>query len=90
MIVHILCMYNSKHPLTWNESLPYVQHSYNQELHSSTDHNHFQVELGFQPLGPIDVALHLAVTLIDSSPTPTEAKKSTWFIKRIQHINQQV
>jgi hypothetical protein len=26
MIVHILCMYNSKHPRTWDESLPYVQH----------------------------------------------------------------
>jgi hypothetical protein len=24
MIVHILCMYNSKHPRTWDESLPYV------------------------------------------------------------------
>jgi hypothetical protein len=29
MIVHILHMYNSKHPCTWDESLPYVQHSYN-------------------------------------------------------------
>jgi hypothetical protein len=65
MIVHILHMYNSKHPHTWDESLPYVQHSYNRALHSSTDHNPFQVGLGFQPLGPIDVALPLAVT----SPT---------------------
>lgn len=23
MIVHIMCMYNSKHPHTWYESLPY-------------------------------------------------------------------
>jgi hypothetical protein len=29
MIVHILRMCNSKHPYTWDESLPYVQHSYN-------------------------------------------------------------
>jgi hypothetical protein len=29
MVVHILHMYNSKHPHTWDESLPYVQHSYN-------------------------------------------------------------
>jgi hypothetical protein len=36
MIVHILGMYNSKHPHTWDESLPYVQHSYNWALHSST------------------------------------------------------
>jgi hypothetical protein len=41
MIVHILCMYNSKHPRAWDESLPYVQHNYNQALHSSTSHNPF-------------------------------------------------
>jgi hypothetical protein len=90
MIVHILRMYNSNHPHTWNESLPYVQHSYNRALHSSTDHSPFQVGLGFQPLGPIDVALPLAVTSTDSSPAPTEVDKATRFIERIQHICQQV
>eukprot|EP00253_Pinus_taeda_P030958 PITA_30958 len=44
MIVHILRMYNSKHPRTWDESLPYVQHSYNRALHSSTGHSPFQSE----------------------------------------------
>jgi hypothetical protein len=83
-------MYNSKHPRTWDESLPYVQHSYNRALHSSTDHNPFQVGLGFQPLGPIDVALPLAVTSTDSSPAPTEVDKATRFIEWIQHICQQV
>lgn len=24
MIVHISCMYNPKHPRTWDESIPYV------------------------------------------------------------------
>jgi hypothetical protein len=90
MIVHILFMYNSKQPRTWNEILPYVQHSYNQALRSTTDHNPFQVGLGFQPLGPIDVALPLAVTSTDSSLAPTEADKATWSIERIQHICQQV
>jgi hypothetical protein len=90
MIMHILRMYNSKHPHTWDESLPYVQHSYNRALHSSIGHNPFQVGLGFQPLDPIDVALPLAVTSTDSSPTPTEADKATRFIERIQHICQQV
>jgi hypothetical protein len=90
MIVHILRMYNSKHPHTWDESLPYVQHSYNRALHSSTRHSPFQVGLGFQPLGPIDVALPLAVTSIDSSPAPTEDNKATRLIERIQHIYQQV
>jgi hypothetical protein len=47
MIVHILCIYNSKHPCTWDESLPYVQHSYNEALHSSTGHSPFKVGLGF-------------------------------------------
>jgi hypothetical protein len=88
MIVHILHMYNSKHPHTWDESLPYVQNIYNRSLHSSTDHNPFQVGLGFQPLGPIDVALPLAVTSTDSSSAPTEAEKSILFIEKIQHICQ--
>jgi hypothetical protein len=90
MIVHILRIYNSKHPRTWDEILPYVQHSYNSAMHSSIDHNPFQVGLGFQPLGPIDVALPLAFTLTDSSPAPTEVDKATWFIEKIQHIHQQV
>jgi hypothetical protein len=49
-----------------------------------------QMGLGFQPLGPIDVALPLAVTSTDSSPATTEANKATRFIERIQHIYQQV
>jgi hypothetical protein len=62
MIVHILCMYNSKHLCTWDESLPYVQHNYKSSIHSSTGHSPFQVGLGFQPLDPMDVALPLAST----------------------------
>jgi hypothetical protein len=81
MIVHIIRMYNSKHPRTWDESLPYVQHSYNRAFHSSTGHSPFHVGLGFQPLGPIDVALPLVVTSTDSSPAPTKAYKATRFIE---------
>jgi hypothetical protein len=88
-IVHILRMYNSKHPRTWDEILPYFQHSYNKAMHNSTDHNPFQVGLGFQPMGPMDVALPLAATQVDSSHAQTEADKATRFIERIQHICQQ-
>jgi hypothetical protein len=90
IIVHILCMYNSNHPHTWDESLPYVQHSYNRALHRSIGHNPFQVGLEFQPLGPIDVALPLAVTSTDSSPALTEADKATRFIEQIQYIHKKV
>jgi hypothetical protein len=90
MIVHIICMYNSKHMHTWYESLPYVQHSYNKDLHSSTNHSPFQVGLGFQPLGPIDVALPLATTHTNSSHVQSEAEKASRFIEQIQHICQQV
>ena len=41
MIVHILCIYNSKHPHTLDASLPYVQHNYKHDLHKSTNHNPF-------------------------------------------------
>jgi hypothetical protein len=48
------------------------------------------VGLGFQPLGPIDVALPLAITSIEPYFAPTEADKATQFIEWIQHIRQQV
>jgi hypothetical protein len=67
MIVHILHMYNSNNPRTWDESLPYVQHSYKWALHTSIDHIPFQVGLGFQPLCTIDVAIPFAATRDDSA-----------------------
>jgi hypothetical protein len=79
-IVHILRMYNSKLPRTWHESLPYVHHSYNRAINSSTSHNPFQVRLGFQPLGPMDVSLPLAATQEDLFQAQTEADKATRFI----------
>jgi hypothetical protein len=62
MIVHNLRMYNSNHPCTQDESLPYVKHSYNWTLHISIDHIPFQGGLRFQPLCPIDVAIPFAAT----------------------------
>jgi hypothetical protein len=90
MVVHILRMYKSKHPCTWDDNLPYVQHNYNRAIHSSTSHNPFQVGLGFQPLGPIDVALPLASTQTESIQSHTEVDKANRFIEKIQHIQQQV
>jgi hypothetical protein len=61
MIVHIPNMYNYKHPCIWDESIPYVQHSYNISFHDSIVHIPFQVYLGFQPFPPLDVALPIVV-----------------------------
>ena len=90
IIVHILRMYNSKHPCTWDESLPYVQHSYNRALHSSTNHNPFQVGLGFQPLCPIDLSMPFAAAQADSAHIHSEFSKENNFIECIHHIFQQV
>jgi hypothetical protein len=88
MIVHILRMHKSKHSRAWDVSLPYVQHSYNMALHNSTDHSPFQVGLGFQALGPINVALPLVTTQKKYSHVQSKTEKATRFIERIQHILQ--
>jgi DNA anti-recombination protein RmuC len=90
MSVHILRMYNSKHPCTWDESLPYVQHRYNIYLHISIGHIHFQVCLGFQPLVPIDVTLPIAAPWEESPNAQTEVDQESKFVEHIQHIQKQV
>lgn len=85
MIMHILCMHNSKHPQTWDEILPYIQHKYNISIHFSTSHNPFQVGMRFQALCPIDVAIPFATTQIEYAHAQFEDDKSTKFIKWLQH-----
>ena len=62
MIVHMLRMYNYKHPHTWDESLTYVKHSCNKSLHNSISHIPFGVCLEFQLLAP---SLMLKLSLIE-------------------------
>ena len=90
MILHILCMYNSKHTCTWDESLPYLQHSYNRALNNSAAHNPFQAGLGFQPLCPIDVTIPFVVTQAGPSHVQYEVDKENKFIEHIEHIFQHV
>ena len=82
-------MYHSKHPRTWDESLPYVQHSYNRAIHSSTGHSPFEVCLGYQALVPINVSIPIMqpnlVSCLDK-----EKDKEMKFIDRIHHLQQQV
>jgi len=35
-VVHLLQGYYSKHPKLWDEQLPYIQHAYNNAMHSFT------------------------------------------------------
>ena len=90
MTVHILRMYNSKNSRTWDESLPYVHHNYNQALHNLTGLNAFLVGLGFQSLCLIDVVMSFAATHMDLAHVQFEIDKATSFIEHIQHIHQQV
>ena len=84
MIIHILHMYNSKHPRTWDEILPYLQHNYNRALHNSTGHKPFQVGLEFKPLCSIDVAIPFATTDLGSAYVQSEAERDNNFTERIQ------
>ena len=74
----------------WDESLPYVQHSYNRALHNSIDHNPFQVGLQFKPLCPIDVAIPFVTSQVDSAHFQSKVETANSFIEHIQYIRQQV
>jgi len=80
IIVHTPYMYRSNHPCTWDESLPYVQNSYNRSLHIFIGHNPFEVCLGFHPLDLIDVSLPIAPTQEDSSHSQTKVDREAKFI----------
>ena len=75
--MHILRMYNSKHPHTWDENLPYVKHNYKRALHSYDGHNPFQACFKFQPLAQIDVALPIASTYEEYAHAETEVDKAS-------------
>jgi len=83
-------MYNSKHPHRWDESLPYVQQIYNWALHSSIGHNPFQVDLGFQPICTIDVAIPFATNQENLAHAQSKDDKENSFNENIQHIFQYV
>ena len=46
-MVYLLRGYNSKHQKIWDESLPYLQFSFNREVHGFTFKSPFEVYLGY-------------------------------------------
>jgi hypothetical protein len=54
-VVLLLRGYCNKHPKLWDEHITYVQHAYNQALHSSTQSSHFVTCFGCLPKFPLDL-----------------------------------
>jgi hypothetical protein len=54
-LVQLLRGYNNKHPKNWDEKIVYIQHSYNRELHSSTNKSPFKTCFGYLPPSPFDI-----------------------------------
>ncbi|KAI5313567.1 hypothetical protein L3X38_042743 [Prunus dulcis] len=59
-MVHLLRGYNSKHPRTWDASLPYLQFAFNRAIHSSTLKSPFKVCLGYLRSSLFDMAFSVA------------------------------
>ena len=62
IVVHALRIYNSSHPKNWDESLPYIQHSYNRAMHHSIGVLHFEACMEFLPRSPIDLQLTISTS----------------------------
>jgi hypothetical protein len=85
-MVLLLQGYCIKHPKLWDEQIPYVQHAYNQDLHSSTQCSPSETCFGYFPKVPLDLMYGKDV---DSNEERNEdmARK---FIQRIQQVHQVV
>lgn len=44
----------------WDQSLPMIQHGYNQLVHRLTRHSPFEVCYGYRPMGPYELPIALA------------------------------
>ena len=88
-IVHALRIYNSSHPKTWDDSLLYIQHSYNRALHRSIGVSPFEACMGFLLRSPIDLQL----TISSSTAFVSEQhghEQALHFIEHIQRVHRQV
>ena len=85
-MVHLLRGYCGKHPKLWDEHLPYIQHSYNRAVHSSTQRSPFESFFGYLPKDPFDMVFGRK----DGSSGCNDRDKAQQFIQRIQLIHQEV
>lgn len=66
MVLQFIYMYNHKHHIAWDESLPYIHHSYNRAHHSSTRKTPLELCYGFHPSTPINLVSQ-PISLIDTN-----------------------
>jgi hypothetical protein len=83
IVVLLLQGYYNKHPKSWDEYIPYVQHAYNRALHSSTKSSPFETCFGYLPKVPLDLLYGRDVD-VNEEGTKDRARK---FIQRIQEIH---
>lgn len=74
--------HNSSHPKTWDESLPYIHHSYNRAMHHSIGVSPFEACMGFLPRSPIDLQL----TILPSTGSTSEQHGHEQAKHFIEHI----
>ena len=87
IVVHALRIYISSHPNTWDESLSYIQHSYNRAMHHSIGVSPFEACMGFLPRSPIDLQLTIS-TSIGSTFEQHGHEQAKHFIEHIQRVHR--
>ena len=75
-------MYNQKHNQTWDDTIPYIQHSYNHAKKNSMGKILFEIYYGFQPSAPID--------LINSSTQSNDTDFEGWEVEKPLKFRDQI
>lgn len=88
-MVHLLRGYNSKHPKTWDTSLPYLQFAFNRAIHGSTQKSPFEVCLGYLPQSPFDLTFTIESGQLEGKEEEDKARAQR-FLKRIAKVHKEV
>jgi hypothetical protein len=67
-------------PDNWDELLPMGEYAYNASVHSSTGKTPFELDLGYTPKIPIDIAISRSIGL----PTTNKGTSAISFLERMQ------
>ena len=86
--VHMLRGYNSKHPKTWDESLPYLQFAFNHSVHSSSGKTPFETCYGYIPSSPFDMVFVTEPTM--DGKVESDRLQAQKFLEKISTIHATV